>query len=64
MPIMDGITATKICRQKSHLKALRIIVITAEHGEHILSQVKEAGANYLIPKPAAAGVIKQAIEMS
>ena len=61
MPIMDGITATKLCREKFHLKFLPIIVITAELGEHIKHQVQEAGATYLIPKPAAAGDILLAI---
>ena len=61
MPIMDGITATKACREKYHLKFLPIIIVTAEFGDNIRNQALQAGANHVISKPAAASDILAAL---
>lgn len=52
MPIMDGISATKICKQKRHLANIPIIIVTAEVGDDIRVAATDAGAAYFINKPA------------
>jgi CheY-like chemotaxis protein len=52
MPIMDGITATKICKEKEHLKHLPIIIVTAELGDEVREAAINAHASYFLNKPA------------
>ena len=64
MPIMDGITSTQKCREKYHLKRLPIVIVTAELGEEIQNQARNAGANVVISKPDSASDILSAISKS
>lgn len=63
MPIMDGIKATKLCRQRYHLKNLPIIIVTAETGENIREKALAAGADSIISKPASERDVLAAINM-
>lgn len=53
MPIMDGITATKLIRQmpQAYLKELPIIAMTANAFDEDVEKTKEAGMNYHLAKP-------------
>lgn len=52
MPIMDGITATKICKSQPHLVNVPIVIVTAEMGEDIREAAMSAKASHFISKPA------------
>jgi CheY-like chemotaxis protein len=52
MPIMDGLTATRLCKERAHLRGTPFIVVTAELGEDIRRAAMEAGACSFISKPA------------
>ncbi len=52
MPIMDGLTATRLCKERSHLASVPFIVVTAELGEDIRQAAMDAGASNFISKPA------------
>lgn len=52
MPIMDGITATKICKSRPHLSNVPIVIVTAEMGEDVREAAMNAQASYFISKPA------------
>ncbi len=52
MPIMDGLTATRLCREKLHLQQIPIIVVTAELGQEVRAAAVEARATCFIEKPA------------
>jgi CheY-like chemotaxis protein len=51
MPVMDGIEATKYCRDVLKLKDLPIIAVTAEVGGDIKEAAMKAGANDFFTKP-------------
>ena len=50
MPVMDGITATKIIRKFENGYHLPIIAVTA-YGKELHKKVLDAGCDYLIEKP-------------
>ena len=50
MPVMDGLTATRLIRQQSGTEKLPIIAVTA-HGHSYYKQAIEAGCDDLINKP-------------
>jgi CheY-like chemotaxis protein len=50
MPIMDGLTATKLIRKFDGMSKLPIIAVTA-HGQSYYRQAIEAGCDDLINKP-------------
>jgi CheY-like chemotaxis protein len=52
MPIMDGIEATRYCREVLELRSLPIIALTAEVGSDARDAALGAGANQLVGKPA------------
>jgi CheY-like chemotaxis protein len=52
MPIMDGISATKRCREAFHLNKIPIIVVTADISEESKEEALLAGANDVLGKPA------------
>lgn len=56
MPVMDGITATKIIREELGYKKT-MIALTAECDRDILTEVLRAGCNDYITKPARVQVI-------
>ena len=59
MPIMDGLTATKYCREELNLKT-PIIVLSAEVGKEIFEKVMQSGASSFLEKPAqASDVIRE-----
>jgi CheY-like chemotaxis protein len=62
MPIMDGIVATKKCRQLFHLKHVPIIMMSAESGPHIVEDSLNAGANQYIRKPISKDVLRELFE--
>jgi CheY-like chemotaxis protein len=51
MPVMDGLTATQLCREQPHLQRLPILVISAESGEQVRMDALKAGANRFLSKP-------------
>ena len=61
MPIMDGISATKYCRETLKLK-LPIIVLSAELGEETRQQALDARATHFVSKPAKADEILGALQ--
>lgn len=50
MPVMDGLTATRVIRGFEGMARLPIIAVTA-HGESFYKQALEAGCDDLINKP-------------
>jgi CheY-like chemotaxis protein len=50
MPVMDGLTATKLIRASEGMSKLPIIAVTA-HGKSYYKQAIEAGCDDLINKP-------------
>jgi CheY-like chemotaxis protein len=50
MPVMDGLTATRIIRKSQDKNKMPIIAITA-HGKEFYNRAIEAGCNHLINKP-------------
>lgn len=50
MPVMDGITATKVIRKDKKGADIPIIAVTA-HGKQFYEKAIEAGCNDLITKP-------------
>lgn len=52
MPIMDGITAIRKCRNELGLTKLPIIALTAEVGSSIKEEANKAGASWFLTKPA------------
>ena len=62
MPIMDGLTATKLCREKDHLNHVPIVVVTAELGNDIREQALGAGANEMLSKPVHSNSITTTIK--
>ncbi len=50
MPIMDGLTATRVIRKMDGTAQLPIIAVTA-HGQSFYRQAMEAGCDDLINKP-------------
>lgn len=61
MPIMDGITATKRCREAFHLNKVPIIVVTADISEESKIEALNAGANDVMGKPAKADDVLETI---
>lgn len=61
MPVMDGLTATRIIRGMENKTELPIIAVTA-HGNFFYKQAIEAGCNSLIPKPVDFDTLQPAIE--
>ena len=51
MPVMDGLSATKIIRKKHDANRLPIIFFTAKNDKSTLVEVLNAGANDYITKP-------------
>ena len=51
MPVMDGVTATRKCREFSHLQRLPIIALSAELGKEVEDEVMGAGATTFMSKP-------------
>ncbi len=51
MPVMDGLEATRIIREKWSREALPIIAMTANHGEKDRVKCLDAGMNDLVTKP-------------
>ena len=62
MPLMDGLTATKLCREKDHLNHVPIVVVTAELGNDIREQALSAGANEMLSKPVHSNSITTTIK--
>lgn len=54
MPVMDGLEATRYCREVLKLLSLPIIAITAEIGSSIREEAIKAGASHFLSKPAKA----------
>lgn len=54
MPVMDGLEATRYCREVLKLQLLPIIAITAEIGFSIREEALKAGASHFLNKPAKA----------
>lgn len=54
MPVMDGLEATRYCREVLKLCNLPIIAITAEIGAAIRDEAIKAGASHFLSKPAKA----------
>eukprot|EP00596_Hydrurales_sp_CCMP1899_P005116 CAMPEP_0119041318 /NCGR_PEP_ID=MMETSP1177-20130426/11544_1 /TAXON_ID=2985 /ORGANISM="Ochromonas sp, Strain CCMP1899" /LENGTH=771 /DNA_ID=CAMNT_0007007269 /DNA_START=1030 /DNA_END=3345 /DNA_ORIENTATION=- len=52
MPVMDGLTAIRICRTELGLTSLPIIALTAEVGSSIKAEAMKAGATWFLNKPA------------
>lgn len=50
MPVMDGLTATRLIREFDEMKKLPIIAVTA-YGQSFYRQAVEAGCDDLINKP-------------
>lgn len=61
MPIMDGLTATKVIRSLTNKTQLPIIALTA-HGKNYYKRVIEAGCNDLIPKPVDFDALQPVIQ--
>ena len=53
MPVMDGLTAIRQCRNNLNLVDLPIIALTAEVGLRIKDEAMKAGASYFLSKPTA-----------
>lgn len=49
MPVMDGITATRLLRSAGHV--MPIVVLTAEVGAAPLAEAREVGATDILEKP-------------
>ena len=62
MPIMDGIEATKKCRQLFHLKQVPIIMMTGESDSHVVEDSLSAGANQCIKKPISKDGLIELVE--
>jgi CheY-like chemotaxis protein len=60
MPIMDGLTATKILR-KTYAN-LPIIGISAQASNDMKAKAQSAGMNTLLRKPITEGALSQALE--
>jgi CheY-like chemotaxis protein len=54
MPVMDGLEATRYCREVLKLCDLPIIAITAEIGSAIREEAIKSGASHFLSKPAKA----------
>lgn len=54
MPVMDGLEATRYCREVLKLCNLPIIAITAEIGAAIKEEAIKSGASHFLSKPAKA----------
>jgi CheY-like chemotaxis protein len=54
MPVMDGLEATRYCREVLKLSDLPIIAITAEIGTAIREEAIKSGASHFLSKPAKA----------
>jgi CheY-like chemotaxis protein len=52
MPVMDGLTAIRRCREELSLTKLPIVALTAEVGTSIRDEAMNAGANFFLTKPA------------
>lgn len=59
MPIMDGIEATEIIRQR--WPDMRILVLSSLHDEGKIQQVLDAGANSFLHKASSIDELAQAI---
>ena len=51
MPIMDGLTAIRKCREELGLTKLPIVALTAEVGLSIKEEAMKAGASWFLSKP-------------
>ena len=51
MPVMDGLTAIRKCREELRLIKLPIIALTAEVGISIKEEAMKAGASWFLSKP-------------
>ncbi len=61
MPVMDGLTATKILRSQARFKKLPIIAMTAHVGEADRKNSLDAGINAHIGKPVTAQLLRKTI---
>lgn len=61
MPVMDGLTATRILRENDKYKNLPIIAMTAHVGEADRQKSMEAGTNAHLGKPVTASLMKETI---
>ena len=61
MPVMDGLTATKVIREINSALKLPIIAVTA-FGKQFYSKAIEAGCNDLISKPIDFDALQPVIE--
>ena len=61
MPIMDGLTATRIIRESESKTRLPILAVTA-HGKSFYQRAMEAGCNDLIAKPVDIETLQPLIE--
>lgn len=57
MPVMDGLEATKIIKNKIGDKILPILFVTALDNEEGLTACLEAGGDDFVPKPVSEGVL-------
>ena len=61
MPVMDGLTATKLLRKDKRFKKLPIIAMTAHVGEADKKRSYEAGIDAHLGKPVSAEVMNKTI---
>jgi CheY-like chemotaxis protein len=61
MPVMDGLTATRIIREKEGTTKLPIFAVTA-HGNGLYKEAIAAGCNEVIPKPVIFETLQPVIE--
>lgn len=57
MPVMDGLEATKIIKNKIGDKILPVLFVTALDNEEGLTACLEAGGDDFVPKPVSEGVL-------
>lgn len=62
MPIMDGITATKLIKDMPHTCRVPIIIVTAEMGESIRAAAAEARADHFLSKPVLVADLLSVLE--
>ncbi len=62
MPVMDGITFTKLAREKPEAKTTPILILTTESGPTIKDAGRSAGATGWIVKPFNPEKLLQVVE--
>ena len=62
MPIMQGIDLLKAIRKSPKLKALRVLMVTAEAKREQIIEAAKAGVNGYIVKPFTAATLKAKLD--